>query len=132
LEFLRAPDRVEAFRLKEPSPRDPYTIPESVNEVEGPIAVDTGSARELSGILTDDESYLWDIDKNCLPTPGMKLRFVRRGSHADVYLCFSCRILMDGGRMSPVWWANFDPAHMKLAAVIKRIFPKTSESQLLH
>jgi len=133
LEFLRSPDRVEAFRLKEnPHHGNPYTISESVTEVEGPIGVDPASARELSGILTDDQSYGWDYYKPCLPEPGVKLRFIRRTAHTDVYLCFRCGTLMDADTNRPWAMANFDPAHMKLAAAIKRIFPKTSESQLLH
>src|SRR5262249_4775447 len=126
LKLLREPDRVEAFRLKENPPPNAYTSPQSLIEVEGPIAVDPASARELSRILTDNQSYGWDYYKGCLPEPGVKLRFVRRTAHTDVYFCFRCGTLMGADTSNPWAMANFDPASMKLAAVIKRIFPKTS------
>jgi hypothetical protein len=72
---------VEALRLaKKPGGGGRIReIADYMTEISGPIDVDPGAAHELSAILTDDGSYLWDIGKACFPTPGVSSGSLARG-----------------------------------------------------
>ena len=89
----------------------------------GPVPIDEASAHTLTDVLTDDDTYLWDIAKACEFMPGVALRYGRDGMEVDVLLCFSCDELEVYRNGEKVGHEDFDPRRADLVRVAKRLFP---------
>ena len=94
IEAVRAPDRVEAYRLGAPPGESPPIGPTSPLEfpiTAGPIDVPPALARALSDALLHRDWSLGLIRTECgPPLYGVKLAFHRTSEQTDVYVCFRC------------------------------------------
>jgi hypothetical protein len=128
------PQKVEAFRIKDmtkpPDPGAPSPIA-GFTVLSGPVGVEAQLAKELSRILTDEKSYVWDKAKKCDPEYGVALRFVGEKSSLDVLLCFQCDQLAVRSGGKGLGHKDFDPARPALVKLVKQIFPKDIEIQQL-
>lgn len=137
--ILAAPDRVESFRVTRPldRPIDPALLVAGVERLSaGPLldAAQTALVREL---LFAEDSYLFELAKGCIPTPGVLLRAWRGERYADLFLCFECQmwaVTVDTpadrfplGRE----WEDFDPVQPRLVALVKALFPADAALQAL-
>lgn len=98
----------------------------------GPVDVDAAASREIAKILLEPKSYYRGAPKACVPTPGVKLKFIGAGERTVwVYLCFECEMLFVEEGKTSRGGDDFDPAARALAALMKKLFPKDPEIQLL-
>ena len=74
---------------------------------------------ELQAILTDEQSYDFDIAKACLPVPGVLIVFKKGSRHSEVRLCYACNMV----GFTPGDWEDFDPIERQLIAWAKGVFP---------
>jgi hypothetical protein len=90
------------------------------------IKLSPADAAVLSGKLTDNNTYGWDILKMCMPTYNARVRF-HRGSHTvTADFCFGCDILAlrkDGEIFSG---EDFDGASTEIFEVVRSRFPKNT------
>ncbi len=94
---------------------------------EGPALTPAQRAR-LLGLVQDADSYLFDVAKACIFSPGVAVRFDGPAGPLDVLLCFSCDEwafalpTADGERES---WVveDCDPARAELRAMARAWFP---------
>ena len=132
--ILSAPDSVRAFRLNlGPYPKDmvkPKTWPEVPTSAEAPVE---GAVRdEIRRLLLDSSSYDWE-GKGCIPRPGVKIRFTRGTSTAEVYVCLECLMLNFGaGPPENPYWGSWDPIASKFLRIVKGLFPNDAELQAVH
>lgn len=137
--ILAAPERIESFRVARPLDR-PIDTGRALAGVErlsdGPL-LDAAQAALVRDLLFTEDSYLFELAKGCIPTPGVLLRAWRGGRHADLYLCFECQmwaVTVDTpadrfplGRE----WEDFDPVQRPLVALVKALFPSDAALQAL-
>lgn len=136
IDVIRAATRVESHRLKAWRPPGQTgdtqwsgnlwtaeIIPDRVL-ARGPD-LDAGQVAELTGLLLDPETYLWDVAKACAPTAGVGLRFVSEKGAVDVALCFECDMLAatTPGAGANDRWEDFDPIRPQLVRLVKALFP---------
>jgi len=91
--------------------------------ISGPVPIDDASAATLANVLTDDDTYLWDIAKACEFMPGVALRYDGDETQIDILLCFSCdelEVYRDGQK---VGHEDFDPRRPDLVRLAKHLFP---------
>ncbi|MFK7790066.1 MAG: hypothetical protein AB8C95_11325 [Phycisphaeraceae bacterium] len=81
----------------------------------------------LVGLLAREDAYLWDIQKDCLPTPGVLIEFTDGATYARVRLCFSCQMV----EYTPGSSGNFDPINTELVDWVKGVFPEDEAIQSL-
>jgi len=99
--------------------------------ISGPIPVDDASRATLSKVLTNPDTYLWDVAKGCEFLPGVALRLADAKTQVDVFICFSCdelEIYTNGKRAGH---EDFDPRRADLLHVAKKLFPKDKKIQSL-
>ncbi|MEM9345220.1 MAG: hypothetical protein AAGB26_01255 [Planctomycetota bacterium] len=82
---------------------------------------------ELTGLLSRDEAYGWDIAKGCEPIPGVLITFEDGATYARLRICFSCQML----GYTPGDWEDFDPVNDELVKWIKGVFPDDELIQAL-
>jgi hypothetical protein len=125
VDIVASPERVEAFRLRPPSPGE---VVEHYNQwpALGPaVRVPSEVASRLSRGLTKESTYpLWEDAKGCDPRPGFLLRFTADGRHVDVVFCFECAILFTYRGSESIWYANFDESEKAIASLFLQIFPR--------
>ncbi len=137
--LLAAPDRIESFRVKRPldRPIDPARALAGVERLaDGPL-LDAAQTALVRDLLFAEDSYLFELAKGCIPTPGVLLRAWRGERFADLYLCFECQmwaVTVDTpadrfplGRE----WEDFDPVQRQLVALAKALFPADAAIQAL-
>jgi hypothetical protein len=127
--------QVLAFRLARPAARDASESPApefgGAQTTSDAVSVAADDARQLALILRDPATYTWDSAKSCKFDPGVGLRFVGKDSTTEVVFCFHCdevQIYHDGQRAGG---EDIDNARSRLAAIMKRIFPRDEEIQKL-
>jgi hypothetical protein len=121
-------DGMAGWVKKEDDPRERFL---AYPIISGPVPIDDASTATLSDVLTDDDTYLWDIAKACEFLPGVAFRFERDELQVDVLICFSCdelEVYLDG---KEVGHEDFDPRRPDLVAVAKRLFPDDEAIQKL-
>jgi hypothetical protein len=130
-----SPQEVLAFRLARPAARDAGSpsAPEfgGAEITSNAVTVADDDARQLALILRDPATYSWDSAKGCKFDPGVGLRFVGKDSTTEVVFCFHCdeiQIYHDGKRAGA---EDIDNARSRLAAIMKRIFPRDADIQKL-
>jgi len=125
VDIVASPERVEAFRLRPPSPGERI---EHYNEwpvLGGAVRVPADVAARFSRGLTRDSTYpLWEDVKGCDPRPGFLLRFMADGRHVDVVFCFECAILFTYRGSESIWYANFDESTQAIASLFLQVFPR--------
>jgi hypothetical protein len=89
-----------------------------------PVVLDAATSKRVADLLLDEASYYRGSPKQCLPMPGVVLRFERGTSVASVLLCLECRILFVRGPGGQVGTDDFDPAAPAFLAIVKTLFPK--------
>ena len=99
--------------------------------ISGPTPVDDASRATLSKLLTNPDTYLWNVAKSCEFMPGVALRLADAKTQVDVLICFSCdelEIYTNGKRAGH---EDFDPRRADLLHVAKKLFPKDEKIQSL-
>ena len=99
--------------------------------ISGPTPIDDASKAALSKVITDPNTYLWDVAKSCEFLPGVALRSADAKVQVDVLICFSCdelEIYTNGKRAGH---EDFDPQRSNLLRVTKKLFPKDEKIQAL-
>ena len=99
--------------------------------ISGPALIGDASKATLSKVLTDLDTYLWDVAKGCEFLPGVALRLADDKTQVDVLICFSCDELefyLNGKR---VGHEDCDPRRTDLLRVAKKLFPKDDKLQSL-
>jgi hypothetical protein len=125
LDAVESPDRVEAFRLRPPSPGQEIAHYNEWPVVGAPVRVPSDVASHFSKGLTRESTYpRWEEPKTCDPRPGFMLRFTGSGRSVDVVFCFECQILFTYRASEPIWYANFDGSTKVIAGLLLQIFPK--------
>ena len=124
---LKAPDRVEAHRVKFDfaTGYDPHNY--KVTSVAVPVSheVVTGIVDALFRL----KSYVGEGKKMCSPNYGVRLTFHRENDRVEVFLCFECDILLVVRNGSITGGENFDEIHDDLLRVVKALFPNDREIQ---
>ena len=124
--------KVEAFRVKNrvfdsqeevdnPGPLGGYPI------VAGPVEVNAKVASEFHDVLRDQNSYEWEMFKDCEFDPGVAIRFTGKSDVTEVIICFHCGqlVIVHGGkRHSP---PDLGSSQTKLLELVQRIFPNDKE-----
>jgi hypothetical protein len=91
---------------------------------EGPrVVVPVHRIAQLRAVLLDPAQADVESRKSCIPVPHVRFIFTDSSGSVGVDLCFLCDILYvsRGGKM--VGGENFDPAHAKLLALCRALFP---------
>jgi hypothetical protein len=99
--------------------------------ISGPTPIDDASRATLSKVLSDPNTYLWNVAKGCESLPGVALRLADAKTQVDVLICFSCdelEIYTNGRRAGH---EDFDPRRADLIHVSKKLFPKDKKIQSL-
>jgi hypothetical protein len=81
------------------------------------------SARVLAATLVNEQSYIWDTKKFCMPVWNARLKFYRDGRCLSADFCFGCDIVVfsrDGNRIGD---GSFDRSSDAIFAVIRSMFP---------
>jgi hypothetical protein len=135
VEIVRAPMRVEAYRLGDPPgglPPVDYISALDYPVAAGPFVVADGVAANLSKALLSRDTYGWDYAKACgPPIYGVKLSFYQDEDRVDVYLCFVCGFLDIGRDGKTFGGEDFDRAEAVFIEAVKRLFPADAEIQKL-
>jgi len=95
------------------------------------VTVDAATSKRFADLLLDEASYYRGSPKQCLPMPGVELRFERGTSAVSVLLCLECRILAVRGPGGRTGMDDFDPAAPALLEIVKTLFPKDPVIQSL-
>jgi hypothetical protein len=140
------PARVEAFRVAsaraQPADAEGATgnaadandAPQKIADwpiTAGPLVVDAQTTAELSAILTNPDTYLWDSAKGCEFDPGVALRFTDDAGSTEILLCFSCDEMAVARSGKRIGGEDTDNARKKLVAIAKRLFPDDATIQAL-
>jgi len=124
-DIVASPERVEAFRLRPPSPGEKI---DHYNQwpVQGAAArVPADVAARFSRGLTNESTYpRWEDAKACDPRPGFMLRFTADARHVDIVFCFECAILFTYRGPESIWYANFDESVKAIASLFLEVFPR--------
>ena len=99
--------------------------------ISAPSPLDDASKTTLSKVLTDPNTYLWDVAKGCEFLPGVALRLADANVQVDVLVCFSCDELEMYTNGKRVGHEDFDPRRTDLLRVAKKLFPKDENIQAL-
>jgi len=97
----------------------------------GAVTVDSAAAKRLADLLLDEKSYYRGSPKQCLPMPGVQVRFERGTSVVSVLFCFECRILAVRGPGGRTGMDDFDSAAPALLEIVKKLFPDDPGIRLL-
>ena len=100
--------------------------------VSSAVPIDDVSRANLSKVLSDPGTYLWDVAKACEFLPGVALRFAGDNVNVDILICFYCdelEIYMNGKRAGH---EDFDPRRSDLLRVVKKLFPEDEAIQALN
>ena len=92
--------------------------------ISGPTPFDGASRATLSKVLTDPNTYLWNVAKSCEFLPGVALRLADAKTQVDFLICFSCdelEIYTNGKRAGH---EDFDPRRADLLRIAKKLFPQ--------
>jgi hypothetical protein len=130
---LSKPDRVDVYRLGK-LPDDVNWRTATVSDypiLAGPAAMPEPIAKEVTALLSDPSSFLWDEAKACIPRPGIRLDFIRGSDRLEVLLCFECDILISyiNGRLAG--GEDFDPVRPSLVRAVGSLFPDDAVIQAL-
>ncbi len=133
LDTIKHADRIEAYRLRPQFVDDSAHLLEeddrertkaSDYEVVGDaVDVPDDIAKRFAAILDAPESYLWDMASGCVPDYGVRLSFVRDSERVDVLFCLECDLLSVFRNDRARGGADFSPAHGRLVAEFKKLFP---------
>ena len=99
--------------------------------ISGSTTVDDASRATLSKVLTNPDTYLWNVAKSCEFMLGVALRLADAKTQVDVLICFSCdelEIYTNGKRAGH---EDFDPRRAALLHVAKKLFLKDKKIQSL-
>lgn len=134
--LLKDADRVEAYRIGElPNLHQSDSISKAaVGDypiISGPIAVSPADIDTLRSTLQDHESYIRKTAKKCMPTPGIRLDFIRGGERLSVLLCFECDMLLNYLNEKLVGGEDFDNARPILVRTARSLFPDDPKIQAL-
>lgn len=139
--IVAAPDKVEVLRTKVPLEDDKFPPMHGMplfgaDIVSGTVTPTPEWIDELRKAIASRGSYLWGLDKLCLPQPGVAVRFTREGEQADLLLCFECEMLSLGMTPPPGGgehqkWLDFDRVNAKLVRLAKQALPDDAEIQSL-
>jgi hypothetical protein len=88
-----------------------------------PVTLDAATSKRVADLLLDEKSYYRGPPKQCLPMPGVQLRFERGTSVVSVLLCLECRILAVRGPGGQTAMDDFDPAAPAFLEIVKKLFP---------
>src|SRR3954469_12013382 len=83
-----------------------------------PVVLDAATSKRVADLLLDEASYYRGPPKQCLPMPGVQLRFERGTSVVSVLLCLECRILAVRGPGGRTGMDDFDPAAPALLKIV--------------
>ena len=124
---MRSATRVEAFRISAGHETNDFvTLPPS----SGPVAVDADLAKQLAEILLDPKSFS-DNPKPCEPSPGIRVVWWKGSLEVHTVFCFECSELWFYSQEKRRDQREFDPVEQRLAAIMKKIFPKDHDIQQL-
>jgi len=124
LDTVSAPDRVEAFRLRTPSPSQALDHYNQWPTLGPGVRVPAEVAARFSRGLTRESTYpRWEEPKACDPRPGFLLRFHAGGRSVDVAFCFECAILFTYRGTESIWYANIDESTRGIATEFLHVFP---------
>jgi len=124
-------ERVEAFRIQPPA-SDPSASGPACSIIAGPIAVPHAIRRELSAMLTREESYGWGYSVGCLPTYGVRLSFFCGRDRVDADLCLTCTVMRFYRNGERTGGALMGPSADKLTQFAKELFPDDEAIQKLN
>jgi hypothetical protein len=125
--ILTDADRVEAYRIGQ--------LPDKSSEafsraqiadfpiLKGPVAVPATHVDTLKLTFQDFDTYGWKFAKGCIPSPGVRLDFIRSEQRLSVLLCFECDILSSYIDGKHVGGEDFDHARPVLVRTVRSLFP---------
>lgn len=127
VDVVKAPDRVQAFRIRRPTAGNDHGSYNQWTVVAGPVRVPDDLAARFSRGLTVEKTYRGDNPKACDPSPGYMLRFTKAGRSIDVTFCFECAILFTHRGAVSIWYANIDDSTQAIAALLLQVFPQDAD-----
>ena len=125
--------RIDGFQSgQEPLP--PTDKPQAIHGypvTSSAVPIDDLSRTELSKILGDPGTYLWDESKACEFLPGIALQLAGDNVTVDVLICFSCDELVFYTDGKLAGHEDFDPRRSDLLRIAKKLFPDDKTIQSL-
>lgn len=123
-----APTAEDAAKGREPRFNSDYL---TYKEISGPVALTDSVRKDLIRLLGDPKVVGNGVHP-CMPTPGVKIRFLRPPAEPVlVFFCFECHELIAYEGQVQREHKGFDDGVGPLAAVAKKIFPNDPGIQRL-
>lgn len=125
--LLREATEVRAVRL--PSRETSIKHAEAVT---APSVVLSDSQRAAAvSWLADESLYSWDIASGCIPSPGVRLDFVRDQRLVSIFVCFTCGVIQTKAEGKQVGYKDGMLLAQKLLSLMKELFPQDDVLQKL-
>lgn len=133
LKAVAHPNRTTASRLVTGDIRSDETrLLDKYRAAAEPKELPPNLAARISQMLVSPMTYRWGITRACLPSPGVRLSFVRGDERVDVLLCFECDILLVFRNDKYIGQGIFDGASNELVEAMKELFPADPVIQACH
>ena len=121
--------QVRAYRLPRETRHQPVLADYDFDEK--PLDVPAESADALQTVLLDADTYIWDRNKSCEPSYGVRLEFISKQDAVNVLLCLECNILAVYHNGKEVGYQDFDDGAARILAIVKSLYPDDEEIQSL-
>ncbi|MCK6471502.1 MAG: hypothetical protein L6R28_07130 [Planctomycetes bacterium] len=142
IEILKAPEKVECFRIDGKSlrtPENPAKDDGAPQRIRGYTITAQGKDQDaafggkIAAVLFDEKTYNFEETKKCLPLPGVAFRVWKGGDSVDVLLCFECSMVVvaTGGKDVQTKVEDFDHARAALVSLAKAALPDDKTIQSL-
>jgi len=124
LKIVTGPERVIAERIAPPESEKPGERKlADYRATSKPITVPNDMSQQLGAALASPDSYRWKTTKGCIPRYGVRLSFSKGADRIDVYICFSCNILLVAQNGVTKGGEDFDDARPVFVRAAKKLFP---------
>lgn len=124
LSALNHAERIDVYRVEAPANRNtPGNALEDFPIIRGPVVISQADADLLLATLQNQKSYLWEVRKACIFSPGVRFDFIRGRDQLSVLLCFECDTLVNYLNGKMVGGGNTDNARPALVRIARSLFP---------
>ena len=124
--ILQHPDRVEILRIGSiQTADDPFRQgpPSEYPIITGPRTLSASMIGALTHDLIQPDTYVWDAVKTCLPTPGIRIDYIRGDDRLQLLICLKCDIMQVFRNDVRVGEEDFDAIHSEMVRIAKAAFP---------
>ena len=120
IEILKAPESIESYRVELHKTNRAGSLGGYPVHQRGP-ALNARQITQISSLLLDEQSYLFDVVKKCLFLPEYAFKAVRGGKSVVILICFSCEELLFVYENREIL-EDFDRVTPKMRSLIEELF----------